>query len=221
MTINAMRFTAAERWLQAILTWTPGQTDMIKTVALVLMVIDHTGLLLVWGMNLARNGNIRQSQLNSLWCWAILAQGPFMLIGYNWYAGNILFAFAITGQALRWFSLPGLQYVFQGIGLLALWVPLSSASYGMAGVAMLAISWLLCRAQNIRERLVYGVLWVIAVLLMNMNDISQSLAGLSIALLTLIVCSSTGDGVKRFWPRNFFVLFYAVHLAILGTVTSI
>jgi hypothetical protein len=29
-----------------LLTWTPGQTDMIKTVALVLMVTDHTGLLL-------------------------------------------------------------------------------------------------------------------------------------------------------------------------------
>jgi hypothetical protein len=32
--------------LQRLLTWTPGQTDIIKTVALVLMVIDHTGLLL-------------------------------------------------------------------------------------------------------------------------------------------------------------------------------
>lgn len=34
-----------DSWLQRLLTWTPGQTDMIKTVALVLMVIDHTGLL--------------------------------------------------------------------------------------------------------------------------------------------------------------------------------
>ncbi|KTG76385.1 conjugal transfer protein TraX, partial [Klebsiella pneumoniae] len=56
---------------------------MIKTVALVLMVTDHTGLLLAgnnevmrllgrgcfplfglaWGMNLARHAEIRQSQL--------------------------------------------------------------------------------------------------------------------------------------------------------------
>lgn len=90
---------------------------MIKTVALVLMVTDHTGLLLAgnnevmrllgrgcfplfglaWGMNLARHAEIRQSQLNSLWGWALIAQVSFMLIGYPWYTGNILFAFAVTG----------------------------------------------------------------------------------------------------------------------------
>lgn len=99
---------------------------MIKTVALVLMVTDHTGLLLAgnnevmrllgrgcfplfglaWGMNLARHAEIRQSQLNSLWGWALVAQVSFMLIGYPWYSGNILFAFAVTGQVLRWVSQP-------------------------------------------------------------------------------------------------------------------
>ncbi|MGR8796053.1 TraX family protein, partial [Klebsiella quasivariicola] len=83
---------ATDRWLHRLLTWTPGQTDMIKTVALVLMVTDHTGLLLAgnnevmrllgrgcfplfglaWGMNLARHAEIRQSQLNSLWGWALV-----------------------------------------------------------------------------------------------------------------------------------------------------
>lgn len=57
-------------------------------------------------MNLARHADIRQSQLNSLWGWALVAQVSFMLIGYPWYTGNILFVFAVTGQALRWFSLP-------------------------------------------------------------------------------------------------------------------
>ncbi|ENK1753951.1 type-F conjugative transfer system pilin acetylase TraX, partial [Klebsiella variicola] len=110
MTTYTMRFSAADRWLQALLTWTPGQTDIIKTVALLLMVTDHTGLLLahnnelmrllgrgcfplfglVWGMNLARHADIRQSQLNSLWGWALVAQVSFMLIGYPWYTGNIL-----------------------------------------------------------------------------------------------------------------------------------
>ncbi|HHF8438373.1 TPA: TraX family protein, partial [Klebsiella pneumoniae] len=83
---------ATDSWLQRLLTWTPGQTDMIKTVALVLMVTDHTGLLLAgnnevmrllgrgcfplfglaWGMNLARHAEIRQSQLNNLWGWALV-----------------------------------------------------------------------------------------------------------------------------------------------------
>jgi hypothetical protein len=57
------------------------------------------------------------------------------------------------------------------------------------------------------------------VLLMNMHDVSESVAGLAIALLTLMVCSA-GERVKRFWPRQFFVMFYAVHLAVLGIVVS-
>ncbi|WP_256093287.1 TraX family protein, partial [Klebsiella pneumoniae] len=62
------------------------------------------------GMNLARHAEIRQSQLNSLWGWALVAQVSFMLIGYPWYTGNILFAFAVTGQVLRWVSQPSWYY---------------------------------------------------------------------------------------------------------------
>ena len=240
MTTHVLRVSAADRWLKALLTLTHGQADVIKTVALLLMVTDHAGLLLadnnelmrllgrgcfplfglVWGMNLARHADIRQSQLNSLWGWALVAQVPFMLIGYPWYAGNILFAFAVTGQALRWFSLPFWRYTFAAMAIVAVWIPFSCGSYGMAGVAMLTVSWLLCRAQAPRERLGCGVLWAIMVLLRNPNDVCESLAGLAIALLTLMVCSSAGEGVKRFWPRHFFVLFYALHLSVLEIVAT-
>lgn len=240
MTTQTIRLGAADRWLQGLLTWTPGQTDIIKTVALVLMVTDHTGLLLahnnevmrllgrgcfplfglVWGMNLARHADIRQSQLNSLWAWALVAQVSFMLIGYPWYSGNILFAFAVTGQALRWFGLPSRQYTLPAAGLLVAWIPLSAGSYGIAGVGMLVCSWGICRAQNSMERLRYGVPWAVMVSLMNVNDVSESVAGLAVALLTLMVCSTTGEAVRRFWPRHFFVMFYAVHLAVLGIVIS-
>lgn len=137
-----------------------------------------------------------------------------------WYTGNILFAFAVTGQVLRWVSQPSWSYTLPAAGLLVAWIPLSTASYGMAGVGMLTASWLLCRAQHAPERLGYGVLWALMVLLMNMHNVSESAAGLAIALLTLIVCSSAGEHVKRFWPRHFFVMFYAVHLAVLGIVIS-
>ena len=171
-------------------------------------------------MNLARHGEIRQSQLNSLWGWALVAQVSFMLIGYPWYTGNILFAFAVTGQMLRWFSLPSWYYTLPAVGLLITWMPLSAGSYGMAGVGMLTASWLLCREQHATERLIYGALWAIMVLLMNINDVSESVAGVVIALLTLMVCSSVGKNLKRFWPRHFFVMFYAVHLAVLGIVAT-
>lgn len=35
----------ADCWLQRLLVWTPGQTDLIKTVALLLMVADHISML--------------------------------------------------------------------------------------------------------------------------------------------------------------------------------
>lgn len=234
------RLSHADRWLQALLTWTPGQTDMIKTVALLLMVADHTGLLLagnnevlrllgrgcfplfglVWGMNLARHAEIRQSQLNSLWGWAMVAQVSFMLVGYPWYEGNILFAFAVTGQALRAFSAGTRLHYLVGIALLAVWFPLSSASYGLAGAGMLIASWAVCRAKTPDERCVFAALWAVMVLLLNVNAVTESLAGLAIALLTLLVCSSSGQHLKRFWPGHFFVVFYAAHLAVLGIVAS-
>ncbi|MCS3434247.1 type-F conjugative transfer system pilin acetylase TraX [Klebsiella sp. BIGb0407] len=235
-----LHLSHANRWLQALLTWTPGQTDMIKTVALLLMVADHTGLMLagnneilrllgrgcfplfglVWGMNLARHAEIRQSQLNSLWCWAGVAQVSFMLIGYPWYEGNILFAFAVTGQALRAFSRGTPLHCLAGIVLLAAWIPLSSASYGVAGVGMLIASWAVCRAKTPTERCGYAAGWAAMVLLMNLNAVSESVAGLAIALLALLVCSSSGQHLRRFWPGHFFVVFYAAHLAVLGIVAS-
>lgn len=85
---------------------------------------------------------------------------------------------------------------------------------------MLINSWRLCRAKEPAERIGYGVLWAAMVLLMNAHDITQSIAGLTVALLVLAVCSDTGRSVQRFWPRNFFVMFYAVHLAVLGIVAT-
>ncbi|MGE0969610.1 type-F conjugative transfer system pilin acetylase TraX [Klebsiella sp. WOUb02] len=207
---------AADRRLQQILTPTPGQTDMIKTVALVLMVIDHAGLLLVgdnevmrllgrgcfplfglvWGMNLARHGDIRQSQLNSLWWWAVVAQGPFLLLGFPWWQGNILFAFAVTGQAIRWFSLRTRNDMLLAVALVVAWLPLSAASYGIAAVFMLINSWRVCRAENITERVGYAVLWAVMVLLMNPGDALQSVGGLAIAVLALAVCTDTGKALK-------------------------
>lgn len=70
--------------LQRLLVWSPGQRDIIKTVALLLMVADHINRILhlnqtwlflagrgafplfalVWGLNLSRYTHIRQSAIN-------------------------------------------------------------------------------------------------------------------------------------------------------------
>lgn len=108
--------------LLRLLVWSPGQRDIIKTVALLLMVLDHANRILhlnqtwlflagrgafplfalVWGLNLSRHTHIRQSAINRLWGWAVIAQSGYFLAGFPWYEGNILFAFAVAAQALKW-----------------------------------------------------------------------------------------------------------------------
>jgi hypothetical protein len=83
---------------------------------------------------------------------------------------------------------------------------------------MLINSWRLCRAKEPVERIGYAVLWAVMVLLMNAH-ITQAIASLMVALLALAVCSDLGRSVPRFWPRHF-VMFYAVHLAVLGIVAT-
>ena len=149
-----------------------------------------------------------------------VAQGSFILVGYPWYMGNILFTFAVTGQAMRWFSLRSRNDMLLALAIVVAWLPLSTDSYGLAGVFMLINSYRLCRATEPVERTGYAVLWAVMVLLMNIHDAGQAVAGLAIALLVVGVCSDIGKQVKRFWPAHFFVLFYTIHLAVLGILAG-
>lgn len=147
-----------DTWLQSLLIWSPGQRDIIKTVALVLMVLDHANRILhldqtwmflagrgafplfalVWGLNLSRHAHIRQPAINRLWGWAVIAQFAYYLAGFPWYEGNILFAFAVAAQVLTWCETRSGWRTAAAILLMALWGPLSGTSYGVAGLLMLA-----------------------------------------------------------------------------------
>lgn len=83
-TRNDSRAVRVETWLLQRLVWSPGQRDVIKTVALLMMVADHVNRILhlnqtwlflagrgafplfalVWGLNLSRHTYIRQSAIN-------------------------------------------------------------------------------------------------------------------------------------------------------------
>nr|WP_256548386.1 type-F conjugative transfer system pilin acetylase TraX [Xenorhabdus bovienii] len=222
-----------------MLTWTSGQIDLIKTVALVFMVLDHTNRILslghdwmtilgrgafplfglVWAANLTRYSCIRQSSLNHLWGWAVIAQFSYFLAGFPWWQGNILFAFAITEQAILWFEQRTRTSVLLSIALVIAWLPLSLTSYGVAGVFMLINSYRLFRFNSMVERIGYGVLWVFMVLMMNISISSvAAIAGIVITGIVLSVCKQYGQNMKRLWPKNTFVLFYVVHLSILGVM---
>ncbi|EGI3956095.1 type-F conjugative transfer system pilin acetylase TraX [Escherichia coli] len=220
-----------------LLFWSPGQRDIIKSVALVLMVLDHINLIfqlkqdwmflagrgafplfaLVWGLNLSCHAHIRQSAINRLWGWAVISQFAYYVAGFPWYEGNILFAFAVAAQVLTWCETRSLWRTAAAILLMALWGPLSGTSYGIAGLLMLAVSHRLYRAEDRTERLalVACLLAVIPALNLATSD-AAAVAGLMMTVLTVALVSCAGKSLPRFWPGDFFPVFYLLHLTVLG-----
>ncbi|ECR1919518.1 hypothetical protein F0M37_23420 [Salmonella enterica subsp. enterica] len=146
--------------LQRLLVWSPGQRDIIKTVALLLMVLDHANRILhldqtwlflagrgafplfalVWGLNLSRHTHLRQSAINRLWGWAVIA-------------------------------------------------------LALAACLVVAVS-----ALNLLT-----------------SDVAAA-AGLLVTGLAVWLVSLTGKSQPRFWPADFFPIFYTCHLAVLGVL---
>ncbi|EMC9634804.1 conjugal transfer pilus acetylase TraX [Escherichia coli] len=226
-----------DTWLQSLLVWSPGQRDIIKTVALVLMVLDHINLIfqlkqewmflvgrgafplfaLVWGLNRSRHTHIRQEAINRLWGWAVIAQFAYYVAGFPWYEGNILFAFAVAAQVLTWCETRRRWRSLGTMLLLAVWLPLSGTSYGIAGLLMLAVSHRLYRAEDRTERLALlaCLLAVIPALNLTTSD-AAAVAGLMMTVLTVALVSCAGKSLPRFWPGDFFPVFYLLHLTVLG-----
>ncbi len=62
-----------DTWLQSLLVWSPGQRDIIKTVALVLMVLDHANRIL---------------HLDQTWMF-LAGRGAFPLFALVWGAESV------------------------------------------------------------------------------------------------------------------------------------
>nr|WP_309401605.1 TraX family protein [Edwardsiella tarda] len=171
---------------------------------------------LLWGMNVAR-GDIRQSSLNRLWGYAVLAQPAYSFaLGQPLYALNILFAFAVTGQLLRWLQQPSWSCLVAALLLLTAYLPFSFASYELAGVAMLACSYLLFRLPSGWMMLA----WSACVLWLNhaVGGVLMVSGLLGALLLWFVVAREYHDARPRFLPRHFFVGAYFYHLLIIGGV---
>ncbi|ENG0812575.1 TPA: type-F conjugative transfer system pilin acetylase TraX, partial [Escherichia coli] len=149
----------------------------------------------------------------------IIAQFAYYLAGFPWYEGNILFAFAVAAQVLTWCETRSGWRTAAAILLMALWGPLSGTSYGIAGLLMLAVSYRLYRAEDRAERLALlaCLLAVIPALNLASSD-AAAVAGLVMTVLTVGLVSCAGKSLPRFWPGDFFPVFYACHLAVLGVL---
>ena len=142
----------------------PAALDMVKLLALLAMIIDHTNTVflspawpmmyalgrmafplftLIWAMNVQRTPERLQKRANRLWIWAIITQPVFSLAFLHhqpWWALNILFVFAGVTQLIALQYRHGRKGMLAGYLILALMIwPLEPESYGLAGIT-LAIS---------------------------------------------------------------------------------
>lgn len=220
---------------------TPFQLDVLKLMALVAMCLDHLNtalgwkgvelwmigrmafplFALVWGYNLARRP-VSQTSLNRLWLWAAIAQPAYWLAlkatGVTFFDLNILFAFAVAGQwvygAQSRFICPAVVAVVLFIGYL----PLSSMSYGLAGIVMLLASFGLFHFKQPERQWMMRGLWMGSVLTLNLSaGLIYALAGLLLPVMVLLATMQTKTvRIDRFLPRHFFTLAYVGHLVMIG-----
>ncbi|MCU9667742.1 type-F conjugative transfer system pilin acetylase TraX, partial [Escherichia coli] len=150
--------------------------------------------------------------INRLWGWAVFSQFWYYVAGFPWYEGNILFAFAVAAQVLTWCETRSLWRSVGAMVLLAIWLPFSGTSYGIAGLLMLAVSYRLYQAKDSAERLalVACLLAVIPALNPATSD-SPAVAGLVMAFRTVGLVSCAGKSLSRFCAGYFFPTLHACH----------
>lgn len=233
--------------LQHYLEFSPAQIDWLKLLAFAAMVGDHLNwslqlanpwlmlmgrmvlpiFALIWGMNLARRQRISQESLNRLWFWAILAQPVYWLAmrpaGFDWWNLNILFAFAVCGQCLR-FVMSGGELRFIAVAvILAAYLPLSETSYSLPGLILLACSYGYFRlsAQSLRDA--FTITGLASAAMLNFGSSWEYCLAAIVLPAGVIALVRTGQlqSEQRFLSRNFFTGAYVGHLAILAVLATL
>lgn len=221
------------------------QRDVIRMVAFLAMVGDHIAtafqldipllnmagrctfplFALVSGCNMAGK-TLRQHRLNRLWLMALLAQPGYWLAfreaGLAWWQLNILFTFAVVMQVARFLqavtALNGMAVFTALVGYL----PLSSASYGIPGLLMLAGALLVWQVRLSLRPAVFAV-WLLLVTLLNARhgDVMM-LSGvlLTIAVLFCVYWLVPASG-RRLQAGQWFAPGYALHLLLIALLVSL
>lgn len=87
---------------------------------------------------------------------------------------------------------------------------------------MLASARYLFAATSSAELAACFLLWCSMVLMLNI-EVSPivAIAGLILTGMALVSVRAISVGVQRFWPQDFFVLFYVGHLVLLGVLAEV
>ncbi|HCM9448601.1 TPA: type-F conjugative transfer system pilin acetylase TraX [Enterobacter bugandensis] len=228
----------------SLLMLSPLQRDVIRMVAFVAMVLDHLAtafqadvpllnmagrcafplFALVSGCNMA--GKIlRQQSLNRLWLMALLAQPCYWLAfrdgGLGWWQLNILFAFAVVMQVARFLQAVTVLNGAAAFTALVGYLPLSSASYGIPGLMMLAGAMLIWQVRDSLRPAMFAV-WLLLVALLNArHSDAMMLSGVVLTLVVLFcVQGLVPVSIARLRAGRWFAPAYALHLLCIGFLVS-
>ncbi len=221
------------------------QRDVIRIVAFVAMVGDHLAsafqldmpllnmagrcafplFALVSGCNLAGK-TIRQRSLNRLWLMALLAQPGYWLAfrdaGLVWWQLNILFTFAVVMQVARFLQTGTVLNGVAAFTALVGYLPLSSASYGIPGLLMLADVLLVWQVRDTLRPALFAI-WLLLVALLNARH--GDVMMLSGVILTLAVLFCVHGLVpasgRRLQAGHWFAPGYALHLILIALLVSL
>lgn len=242
--MNPVKSVAAHH-ARPLLNLSALQRDVIRVVAFMAMVGDHIAtafqmdmpllnmagrgvfplFALVSGCNLAGK-TIRQRNLNRLWLMALLAQPGYWLAfreaGLIWWQLNILFAFAVVMQVARFLQAATVLNGVAAFAALVGYLPLSSASYGIPGLLMLAGALLVWQVRDTLRPALFAI-WLLLVALLNAHH--GDVMMLSGVILTLaVLCCVHGlvpASEGRLQAGRWFAPGYAIHLLCIGFMVSV
>ncbi|ECI4151929.1 type-F conjugative transfer system pilin acetylase TraX [Salmonella enterica subsp. salamae] len=242
--MNPVKSVAAHH-VRPVLSLSALQRDVIRIVAFLAMAGDHLAsafqadlpllnmagrcafplFALVSGCNLAGK-TIRQHSLNRLWLMALLAQPGFWLAfreaGLVWWQLNILFTFAVVMQVVRFLQTVTVVNGVVAFGALVGYLPLSSASYAIPGLLMLAGALLVWQVRDTLRPALFAI-WLLLVALLNARhgDVMM-LSGvlLTLAVLFCVHCLVPAFG-RRLQVGRWFAPGYALHLLLIALLVSV
>ncbi|EAV3919065.1 type-F conjugative transfer system pilin acetylase TraX [Salmonella enterica] len=228
-----------------VLNFSARQRDVIRMIAFMAMVGDHIVtafqadlpllnmagrcafplFALVSGCNLAGK-TIRQRSLNRLWLMALLAQPGYWLAfreaGLIWWQLNILFTFAVVMQVARFLQTGTVLNGVAAFAALVGYLPLSSASYGIPGLLMLAGALLIWQVRDSLRPALFAV-WLLLVALLNARHGDGIMLSGVLLTLTVLFCvhGLVPASGRRLQAGRWFAPAYALHLLCIGFLVSV
>ena len=228
-----------------VLDFSALQRDVIRIAAFMAMVGDHIAtafqldmpllnmvgrcafplFALVSGCNMAGK-TLRQHSLNRLWLMALLTQPGYWLAfreaGLFWWQLNILFAFVVVMQVTRFLQAATVLNGVAAFAALVGYLPLSSASYSIPGLLMLAGALLTWQVRDSLQPALFAV-WLLLVALLNARHGDVMMLSGVILTLAVLFCVHglvpTSGG--RLQAGRWFAPAYALHLLCTGVLLSV